>query len=67
MIDRLEQTDAVLAEDGRAVVLYRYSTDESLDVSAATVVLPLAVEERNFLRSEWEWSSMRRLTPPVAQ
>ncbi|MBK0327900.1 hypothetical protein I5535_11410 [Rhodobacteraceae bacterium F11138] len=47
-----EQADAVLAEDGRVVFIYRYRADDSGDVAAVT--MPIVIEEENFLRTEWE-------------
>lgn len=48
----IDQVDAELAEDGKAVLLYRYWADASEDIAA--VHLPIAIKERNFLRAEWE-------------
>ena len=58
MIDHIKQSDAVLAEDGRAVVVYCYPADNDLDVTVETVVPPIAINERNFMRGDWERASM---------
>ncbi|MBB6411103.1 hypothetical protein HNQ71_003777 [Mesorhizobium sangaii] len=50
--ESIEQVDAVLAEDGRTVILYGHTADENVTF-AASIVLPMKVDDASFLKDEW--------------
>ncbi|QKC86396.1 hypothetical protein EB232_22225 [Mesorhizobium sp. NZP2077] len=48
----LDQVDVVLAEDGKSVALYGYTSDDQC-FTQSFAALPMAIDEENIIDDEW--------------